>query len=154
MGFFTCPSRVYYLYTRAFLLVLKSSYLYLRFVACHWTMLFLLGFFIWTRELLLLLEMGSSGHHPTQCGLIILFTYVANLCYLSLILKGAHSLVIMKIKYQQLIRLVHLCDHVIMILLGPCNIFWSCLSRFSNCSMVGICNWTFMVVLWRPMATK
>ncbi len=45
------------------------------------------------------------------------------LCYLSLIPRGAHNLVIMKIKYQQLVKLVHLCDYVIMILLGPCNIF-------------------------------
>jgi hypothetical protein len=71
MGFFACPSRVYHLYTWALLLALKLSYLYLRFVACHWAMLLLLGFFTWTRELLLLVEMGSSGHHPTLCGLII-----------------------------------------------------------------------------------
>lgn len=70
MGFSTCLSMFYYLYTWALLLVFKLSYLYLKSIACHWAMLLLLGYLTWTKELLLLVEMGFSGHHPTLCGLI------------------------------------------------------------------------------------
>jgi len=56
MGSPTCPQLV---------LLIHGS------IACHWVMLLILGFLTWTRELLLLVEMGFSGHHPTLCGLII-----------------------------------------------------------------------------------